>query len=78
MNTETKWGNQAPGIPTLVQSPPTSNSTDMYNQQDNAKVMSVTSKPQCLSDTVGSALPSWITHTGRNQLPYHEDTGGAP
>lgn len=44
MNTEAKWGNQAPGIPTLVQSPPTSNSTDMYNQQDNAKVMSVISK----------------------------------
>lgn len=66
MDTETKWGNQAPRIPTLVQSPPTSNNTDMYNQKDNAKVMSVT-----------SALPSWITHTGRNQLPYHEDTQGA-
>lgn len=44
MNTEAKWGNQAPAIPTLVQSPPTSNSTAMYNQQDNAKVMSIISK----------------------------------
>ena len=44
LNTETKWGNQAPGIPTLVQSLPTWNCTDTYNQKDNAKMMSITSK----------------------------------